>query len=782
MDTFFKTAEGRISAFLAFLIALNFLFFFAPLSKSLALFVLPVTLDPSYFLFSFGILGVLAIGNIAYFSETYEWKRILGKLLATFFPGAIVLSYGLYEVKYVPYILEVAIGIYLILAGILISAHYITDEHAKRDTSIQKYSWRDWVREQGFPALFFVLFLTGVFFSSGLYRLTEFAAVDEPLWLENRIEKYWKNIGERDWKGTQISDKPGITVALASGFGLLSKDPDNFDSIKYGGEIYSNGSDIQSFYFAFRFPLLVVITLFLPFFYFFLERITGKTAALTSYAFLATSPVLIGMSKIINPDALLWIFVPLALLAFVLYQKKKLFRYLALAGIFLGLGLLTKYVANILLVFLLALLFVEYLYHEKASQKPVTEYFKDSLKELAFLLFVALATFYTLLPAVWLKPEKLFTATLGSQAFEKVAPLFLVLVAFVFLDQWINKSRITTVIMEGLSWAKVSLARLIGVFFLGTALFSLANVWAGMRPYDFMALLEAPKTIATRSDLFGIFLTNFYPLVFGLPPLSLLGFLLVPLFFWKKDFYRSDRLRLAFYLVIFIILYYLGSAVNGVASIVRYQIILFPLAAILAGIAFAEIQTFLKNRLPSKRAWVTPIFLAALSLAGILTILKTPFPLSYASVLLPKQYYTDLKDMGPGSYEIAQKLNALPNARNLSIWTDKDGVCKFFLGRCRRGFGPETIRDHTVDYVVVSSARESRSKKLIRSKVESGDPTVINVGSYYDRDDADFAVLINGRTSHFVKAFAFEGKEVIDLDSLLPPLPEEKETSEPSDE
>ena len=96
MDTFFKTAEGRISAFLAFLIALNFLFFFAPLSKSLALFVLPVTLDPSYFLFSFGILGVLVIGNIAYFSETYEWKRILGKLLATFFPGAIVLSYGLY--------------------------------------------------------------------------------------------------------------------------------------------------------------------------------------------------------------------------------------------------------------------------------------------------------------------------------------------------------------------------------------------------------------------------------------------------------------------------------------------------------------------------------------------------------------------------------------------------------------------------------------------------------------------------------------------------------------
>ena len=756
MPPFFKSSEGKISAVLAFLIALNFLFFFAPLSPSLTLFELPYALGIPFYLASFSILGILVVGNIFYFSEDYNWKKLLGRGLATFFPGALVLGYGLYEVRYVPYVLEMALGGYVILSGILIAAHYISGEHEKRGALIPGLSFRGWFREQGWPALVFVFLLTAIFFSSGLYRITEFAAVDEPLWLENRIEKYWNNIGQRDWKNTSISDKPGITIALATGIGLLSQDPDDFDTMRYQGTLNGDGSNIEGFYFAFRFPLLLVITLLLPLFYFFLERIGGRAAALASYAFLATAPVLIGISKIINPDSLLWVFVPLSLLGFILFRKTHLFRYLILSGMLLGLALLTKYVANILFVFLLGLLFVEYLYSEKAFAHSITEYFKASLRELALFLFVTLTTFYLLFPAVWLKPEKLITSTLMSQAFEKVAPLFLFLLAFIFLDQWINKARIITVLMEWLSSMKSAIARTIAIIFFGGAAFSLLNVWLGMQPYDFSALLEAPKSVATRSDFLSIFIANFYPLLFGLPPLCLLGFLLIPFFFWSKEFYRSDRLRLAFYLVIFILLYYLGATVNGVASIVRYQIILFPLAAILAGLAFAEIVELTSVRTQIKMKSLLAPALGMIVLLGLITLLKTPFPLSYASVLLPNQYYTDLKDMGPGSYEIAQELNALPESEKLTIWTDKDGVCKFFVGTCRRGFGTKTVRDHTLDYIVISSARESRTRKLIKPKIESLDPTVIDLGSYYDREDAAFSILINGRPSHFVKAFKFE--------------------------
>ena len=62
-----------------------------------------------------------------------------------------------------------------------------------------------------------VIIATHLFF--GLYRLGKAAYVDERLWTyskEKRIEKYWKNIKEHDWKHTRPSDKPGITLAIIS--------------------------------------------------------------------------------------------------------------------------------------------------------------------------------------------------------------------------------------------------------------------------------------------------------------------------------------------------------------------------------------------------------------------------------------------------------------------------------------------------------------------------------------------------------------------------------------
>ena len=143
-----------------------------------------------------------------------------------------------------------------------------------------------------------------------------------------------------------------------------------------------------------------------------------------------------------------------------------------------------------------------------------------------------------------------------------------------------------------------------------------------------------------------------------------------------------------------------------------------------------------------------------IALVGTLSLLLTPFPLSYGSSLLPGKYPIDLKDMGPGSFEIAKILNSQPDAKKLNIWTDKDGVCKFFVGRCERGFDSHALHDKTYDYIVVSSVRENRTTGMLRSKVEK-DPTTIPIHTYYDKKDPAFAVYINGRPSHFVKAFAF---------------------------
>ena len=112
--------------------------------------------------------------------------------------------------------------------------------------------------------------------------------------------------------------------------------------------------------------------------------------------------------------------------------------------------------------------------------------------------------------------------------------------------------------------------------------------------------------------------------------------------------------------------------------------------------------------------------------------------------------------MGAGSYEMAQYLNTLPDAKNMLIWTDKDGVCKFFVGRCKRGRNYETLREEGLDYIIVSSGRENRTTKMMTGDVVIQKPGLIRFDQYYTNTNPVFQILINNRPSHFVKVFRFE--------------------------
>lgn len=754
MQAFFASRENRVYSFLALAAALNTLLFIAPQTDSLTL--LRLTTNNDFFYFGFAALSVLTVGSIAFFSERFDWKRSLSIILLIWLPGSIILAYGLNESRNFHYIFNLAVGGYILLTGILLSGFFIEKEWAERSPDAEALTGKGWLLAQGLPTVLLLVFVTGLFFVFGLSRLTQYAAVDEPLWFDGRIAKYWKNVGERDWQGTNISDKPGITIALAAGPGLWFKGTTDYRTTHYQGEVLSLKNNVESFYLAYRLPLLIVITLFLPLFYFFLERLIGKRHALFGYVFIATSPILIGMSKIINPDSLLWLFTPLSLLAYLVFLRRGSFRYLIFSGIFLGLALLTKYVSNILFVFFLGLTFLEYLFRPRILVIPFVEYLKKSLQHLALLTFSALATFYILFPAVWLKPYKLITGTLLSQAFEKIAPLFLIIIAFVLIDQWVNKARITSALIAMLEKARHGLAMLIALIFFGAALFTVLNAWLGMMPYNFTDLLTSPKTIAGKSDFIGIYLANFYPLLFGVTPLVFLMLLAAPLFFLKRNFSESVALRTSFYLAIFILLYYLGTTVNNVAAIVRYQIILFPMAAIIAGITLEHIlvtvhKKFFVKELP------TPVTVGVfIAIVGAVTLFFTPFPLSYASSFLPAKYHIDIKDMGAGSYEVAQYLNTLPDAENMLIWTDKDGVCKFFVGRCMGSLNYERLHEEGLDYIVVSAGRKSRTTKMMSGHIAIQKPGLIRFDQYYDRTDPAFAIYINGRPTHYVKAFQFE--------------------------
>jgi len=681
-------------------------------------------------------------------------------VLRFFFPGILLFSFGYAISSNFHFLVPLGIGLYVIVAfGYLVFSLVQKGSLGQVTTKMPVFENAVFRKKHGNFSLASVFFATLLFFSFGLFHLAQFAAVDEPLWMDGRITRFWKNLAERDFEKTDVSDKPGITLAIASGPGLFFVTPKDYRDTRFIFNAKDASLDIQDLYFAFRLPLLIVITLFLPLFYFFLVPLLGSTGALFGYFTIALSPVLIGMSKIVNPDSLLWLFAPLSFLTYLVFLEKKTLRTLVFSGIFLGLALLTKYVANFLIVFFFGYIFLRYI--TQKNNLPFREYFKQSFLTFLVWLGIGLATLYLLLPALWLKPGQLFTSTILSQAFEKVAPLFLVMVSLILLDQYWLRSRLMTGLMDTATRFKREIMQsILGVFGI-LVLFVVGNSMFGMPVINFMEILASPKSIYQLSDRVVIFLTNFYPLFLGVPSVVLLG-AFIALFPRQK----SDILsRLILAIVTFILLYSFASAINQVVLINRYQIILYPLIGILSGIGLMTATEFLVSRFSFVRALPHPysIALGFLLFISVTILAHTPFPLSFSSSLLPRAYTTDIKDMGSGSYEAAEYLNNLPDAKNLAIWTDKRGVCKFFIGTCTDGFDFASLPEGGLDYVVISAGRESRTDRMMRNPYLLNDVGLVRYDTYYEQFQPLWELLINGREAQFVRIFPFDT-----IDSPIP--------------
>ncbi len=588
-----------------------------------------------------------------------------------------------------------------------------------------------------------VVFITNLFF--GFSHLSHYSAVDEPYWTYKRTPKFWTAIKKQRWRSTNINDKPGITVALVSGAGLLSINPLPYKSLRQEPKTPQIIDDIAKINFSFRWPIYLTSFFFLLLFFWLLKKLLGTSVALISLIFIGLSPIILGISLIVNPDSLLWGFLPLTILSFLLYQKEKKKKYLILTGILLGLSLLTKYVANILYVYFLGLIFLEYLYAQQPIKTSLA-FFKKSFFDFSVLVAISMGTFFLLFPATWKHPEMVLEGTIFSKAFQSTWPFFLTFLGLILIDLIFFHSRFLTFSLNYLSRYKKLFKKLMGsLFFLGI-IFAFVNIYSGMKFFDFQATMASPKggtgfnlfkfTAQTTADL--------YVLIFGLTPWVFLTFCYaIFLNTWRKTKPSSES-NVVFYFLIFILIYYLASSVNHIAATVRYQIALYPLASIIAAIGLNQFIQQLKIKRYSKFISIY-ILLIGLSFFNMLSI--APFYFTYASSLLPSKYILNLKDMGDGSYQAAQYLNSLPNAKDLTIWSDKGATCESFLGRCNVGFHKNDVKGFDFDYFVASTGRKSRSLKM------SGpfkDP--VSFTKLYSSDGPySFKINLGNRPNNFVK-------------------------------
>jgi hypothetical protein len=607
-----------------------------------------------------------------------------------------------------------------------------------------------WFFVQGIVASLIIVSVIGLNLAFGSYHISEFAAVDEPLWTYDRIPKFWNNVADGEFYKTMVSDKPGITVAIISGVGLNWTNPFSYKSVSWEGETNENYPDVRAMNFALRFPIFLFNSLMLLAFYIFTKKLLGKSVALLSIILIGLSPILIGISSIINPDALLWVFMPLSMLAYFVYLKDQSNKYLYLAGIFLGLSILTKYVANILYVFYFGMIFMEYIANKKHYENiPISKYFKRKIYDYFILVFFSLAIFFFLLPAAWVDISRLFEGTILSKAFLKIWPLFIGIIALVFLEMRFLNNRLSSAVLNFIEKYKKQLTMLISGIFVLLIAATLANTYFGMKFYDLESISASPKSSGVLVDFIGIMLANVYSLIFGIIPISLAALV----FLCFKSVRNADgdaNKRWFFYMLLFILMYYVASVVEKVSANVRYQIIIYPLVFILAS---AGIEEFLRAK-PVKKYFPHPfayIILIILSIYSLRFI--EPFYFSYASDLLPRQYVLNLKDMGDGSYEAAQYLNSLPNPGKLLVWTDKRGVCAFFIGSCQSGF--DFDKNKTVfDYFVVSSGRETRTSKMTLNRVNGGNTTLFRLDKLYEIQNPEYKIEIGGRPNNFVKVIS----------------------------
>lgn len=660
------------------------------------------------------------------------WKKNISTkdFLIITFPSALILFFATDKNNILHYFFNILVGVWLILAGIF-AVRKISKKKYKID-SLENFSSEEKNREETkinlikrlfskINLVFLIIIIASQLFFA-LYHANKALYVDEKLWTyggEMRIQKYWINIFTRDWYSTRPSDKPGVTLALISGLGLKWTDPYSFLRVKKDFPDLEGRKKFANMLFIMRIPTIIFISFSLIIFYFFISNLFDEKFGLISTAFISLSSLLIGISRLINPDALTWIFIPLTFFTYFVYQKKQEKVYLYSTGFFLGLSLLTKYISNLLFPFFLVEIFAQAILL-KIDKKDLPQFFKKKFLDFIVIVILSLITFYILYPGVWVKLDRLFIGTLGSQAFEPIWKPFVAFILLFVLDIFILKSRIFTYIIERLKKIRGFILILIPTIFVIAIFLVLVNVYSKMHFVNFEDLMVSPKTAGRNSSYLSVFLSGFYGLIFGITPLVLFG-LLINLFFNIKYFVKKETARINFknyfiwQVLFFVLIYFLASTFSKVVPIARYQITIYPLVIMLGCLGFYALwERFKMNK---------KIFFGFLILGISLNILTLwsikPFYFSYNSSLLPQDYLINPKDTGEGNYEAAEYLNSLENPEKLVVWADKNGVCDFFVGKCVTSTRQSSFEsyDFNFDYFVISRGREN----MISQSAKRGD-------------------------------------------------------------
>jgi len=290
-----------------------------------------------------------------------------------------------------------------------------------------------------------------LFFIFGSIHLTKFITADEHYWTDERVPQYWNAIENFKLKKTLINDKPGITIAMISGIGLLFEKNPADRMIRIDADLKTfDTSKTERINLAFRLPILIFNGLLLFYLFWIIKKVAGNEwIAIWSTILIALSPILIGISQIVNPDALLWSFSLAAILSYLALLKHPERKYIFLSSFFLAMSLLAKYVSSILIPFFILTLTLWIVFKVIPAHNRITalKIIRKNLYSLSYIIFITIIFLSIFLPAIWLNPSILQVIFSGGGS-EPLCLISVLALIFIFTDILLLKGKVLFLIQS----------------------------------------------------------------------------------------------------------------------------------------------------------------------------------------------------------------------------------------------------------------------------------------------------------------------------------------------
>lgn len=596
-----------------------------------------------------------------------------------------------------------------------------------------------------------LLLIVGISLAFMLNHLGKFMSVDEPKWFNTRVPQLGYALLHFNPGLTYINDKPGILPAFLS---LPQIAIDYLYTTLYN-EAFFQGS-FEDILFYWRLPIVIFNTAMLVLIYYYIKELINRDFAIICLSFIALNPILVGISQIVNPDATLWSTGLISLLTFFLYIKTNLRKYVYHSGFFLGLALLSKYFASIIYILFILIIILEYLLdHDLKIGHLYTRFYNYFI-----IVAISMAVFTIFLPATWVNPVLTFKRTIFAGI---LAPGYFAIVPgllLLYIDVTILKGKILDFIRE--KRVLDHIVRFLSIIAIIYAGILLLNMFLN---YPFFNLNERVCCIyASELPKWEVLHISIYDTIITNTPLILLtmSFLLITTAIKGPGFIKSMHLiktNIIYSGIILVFIYIFGAAVGNYITGARYQVLLYPIYAL---ITTAVILSLIKRETDIKYATV------AIIIFNFIVLFQTsPFYLQYNNELnIHNAVVTE--PWGFGGYELAEKINAIPEYKSMHIWADREGFKGFFKGYnySRNNYNPFINPD--INYLALTSGGRKILLQAMR-KNASGHP--INPGSfpysveeanalleYYNRTPT-IEIIVNNNPNTYVKLIRFDGNK-----------------------